>query len=58
VFGLDHIVLHVTSNAMLRTEQCGEIDPWMSVKKIGGVLESMVYRRLIADKSDSCVTKI
>jgi hypothetical protein len=42
VTGLDHVVLHVTTYAVLRTEQSGQVDRRMIEEQIGGVTERVI----------------
>ena len=50
VAGFDHVVLHVAANAVLWTKQRAQIDVWMIVKKIGGVMKVVIDGCLIADQ--------
>ena len=49
---LDHVVLHVRSKAMLRTEEGGDGDVSVLDETIGRVPEGAVDRRRIADDAD------
>jgi hypothetical protein len=43
VLRLNHIVLNVSANSMLRSEECPQIKLRMLMQKVGGVLVVMVY---------------
>ena len=49
---LDHIVLHVTPYAVLRTKERREIDVRMLVKQIRDVPKTVIDRRLITNQTD------
>src|SRR5882724_4437981 len=50
---LDHIVLDVATNAVLWSEQGGDIDFGVLVKEVGCMAKAVINRSLIADESDA-----
>jgi hypothetical protein len=50
---LNHVVLYVATNAVLRTKECAKIDVGMFVKEIGSMLVAVVDRGLIANETDA-----
>jgi hypothetical protein len=54
VRGLDHVVLNVAANAVLRAEKCSEVYVRMFVKDICGMPKSIRQNgRLVAYKADT-----
>jgi hypothetical protein len=58
VTGLDHVVLHVTPNAVLRTEQRAQIDIRMVMQQVSRVTIRVIDRCLIADQTNTRATKV
>ena len=56
VTSLDHVVLNIAANSMLRTKQRTQVDLRMMMQKIGSVLIAVIDRCLIADQSHSRAT--
>jgi hypothetical protein len=50
---LDHVVLHVGPEPVLRSKNRGKLDPWLGRQPIGDVAELAVDRRRVADDSDA-----
>jgi hypothetical protein len=55
MFSLDHVVLHIATDAVLGTKECYELDFLILVHQVSYVMVVMVHRRLIADQSNSRV---
>jgi hypothetical protein len=50
MLSFDHVVLNVTANAVLGPEQRSQIDLWMLMKEIRGVVKVVVDGCLITNK--------
>jgi hypothetical protein len=48
---LDHVVLNVAANSVLRSEERSEIDLRMIEEEIGGVMEAVIDGSLVTDES-------
>jgi hypothetical protein len=55
--GLDHVVLHITPDSVLRTKQGAQFDVRMLVQEIRGVSIRMIDRRLIANQPNTCASQ-
>src|SRR5215212_3211345 len=49
VSALDHVVLHVAADSMLRSKQGAQLDTLVQVQKVRSVMKRMVDRCLVAD---------
>src|SRR5215468_8746236 len=50
---LDHVVLRLAANSVLRSEKGRQIDVGMAVKQVGGVPEIVIYRSRVANQPDT-----
>jgi hypothetical protein len=57
VFGLDHVVLNVATDSMLRAEESSQIHLGMFMKKVSRVVVVMVHGSLIANQSHPSAPK-
>jgi len=57
VIGLDHVVLHVTADAVLRAEERGEVYFWMLKENVRHMPQIRQDARLVADKADALAGK-
>jgi hypothetical protein len=54
---LDHVVLNVAPDAVLRAEQGPQIYQRMVIKEVGCMLELVIYRCLVAHKTNTSALK-
>jgi hypothetical protein len=57
VTGLDHVVLDVAANSVLRAKQSSQLDLWVFVDEIGSVTIRVIDGCLIADQPNARVSK-
>jgi hypothetical protein len=53
VSGLDHVVLNVATNSVLRTKQRFQLNAIMLMQQIRSVVKPVIDRCLIADQSNA-----
>ena len=49
---LNHVVLNIAANSMLRAEQRGQVDVWMFVKQVGRMTKTMIDRGLVTHQGN------